>query len=220
MNFFVIGDVHGCFRTFEQLLTHWHPATEHLIQLGDLVDRGTGIVETVALAVALSEQYPATTTFLRGNHEAEMLRHYGPEGPSPHWPDWGGRSTIKQYKARPRRLAPHLAWLQARPLLWENECLLASHAGIAASPHARNPDHPDGLLRTRAALQPLAQLQVVGHTPTPDGQPRYHHLSHAWYLDTGACYGRTLTGLRLSAAAEVLEIVSVPTLAADLLPDR
>ena len=218
MNFFVIGDVHGCFRTFQKLLAHWHPATEHLIQLGDLVDRGTGIVETVALAVELSAQYPATATFLRGNHEAGMLHHYGPEGPSLHWPDWGGRSTIDQYRARPRLLAPHLAWLQARPSIWENDRLIASHAGLAASPHARDPDHPDGLLWTRAPLQRFAQLQVVGHTPTPDGQPKYHPLSHTWYLDTGACYGRRLTGLRLSAQAEVLETISVATLTADLLP--
>ena len=220
MNYFLIGDVHGCFRTFQKLLTHWQPATEHLIQLGDLVDRGTGIVETVDLAVALSEKYPATTTFLRGNHEAEMLHHFGPAGPSLHWPNWGGRSTISQYKTRPRQLAQHLAWLRTRPLIWENDYLIASHAGLAASPHARDPDHPDGLLWTRAPLQRFPQLQVVGHTPTPDGRPHYHNLSHAYYLDTGACYGRTLTALRLSSTAQVLEIVSVPTLVADLLPDQ
>ena len=220
MNYFLIGDVHGCFRTFQKLLTHWHPATEHLIQLGDLVDRGKGIAETVSLALEISKKHPATTTFLRGNHEAEMLHHFGPQGPSLYWKDWGGRSTLGQYQARPRLLAEHLAWLQTRPLLWENDVLLASHAGIAASPHARDPDHPDGLLWTRLPLLRLPQLQVVGHTPTPDGQPKYHHLSHAWYLDTGACFGRTLSALRLSATAEVLEIISVPTFAADLLPDQ
>ncbi len=40
MNLFIIGDVHGCFHTFSELLTHRDPATEHLIQVGDLVDRG------------------------------------------------------------------------------------------------------------------------------------------------------------------------------------
>ncbi len=218
MNFFLIGDVHGCFRTFQKLLAHWQPATEHLIQLGDLVDRGTGIPETVALALEIGAKYPATTTFLRGNHEAEMLHHFGPEGPSLHWPKWGGRSTIDQYKTRPRLLKKHLAWLAERPLLFEADHLLASHAGITASPHARDPDHPDGLLWTRLPLLRLPQLQVVGHTPTPDGQSKYHHLSHAWYLDTGACYGRTLSALRVSAAGEMTEIIAVPTVASDLLP--
>ena len=33
MNLLIIGDVHGCFHTFSELLTHWRPATEYLIQV-------------------------------------------------------------------------------------------------------------------------------------------------------------------------------------------
>ena len=40
MNLFVVGDIHGCYYTWRQLLLHWQPAQERLIQLGDLVDRG------------------------------------------------------------------------------------------------------------------------------------------------------------------------------------
>ena len=75
MNLLIIGDVHGCFHTFNELLTHWRPTTEYLIQVGDLVDRGRHVPATVALARQLSEQYPGATTFLMGNHEQSMLRH-------------------------------------------------------------------------------------------------------------------------------------------------
>ena len=78
MNLFIIGDVHGCLHTFRELLTHWDPATEHLLQVGDLVDRGAHVPETVELALQLSTEHPESTTFLMGNHEAALLRHYGP----------------------------------------------------------------------------------------------------------------------------------------------
>lgn len=216
MNLFFIGDVHGCFHTLGTLLKHWNPATEHLVQLGDLVDRGTGIPETVALARQLSDQHPATTTFLMGNHEAEMLHHHSPQGPSSGWLQWGGRSTTEQYKPRPKLLAEHLLWLQQRPLLWQNDHVLASHAGISAAPDALEPDSPNGLLWVRGPLQKLAKLQVVGHTPTADGQISHDAASNTLYIDTGAVYGHNLTGLRLSCAGEVLAEVSIPVDPRDL----
>ncbi|MDQ2793094.1 MAG: metallophosphoesterase [Bacteroidota bacterium] len=216
MNLFFIGDVHGCFHTFRTLLKHWDPATEHLIQLGDLVDRGTGIPETVELARQLSAQYPAITTFLMGNHEATMLHHYGPQGPYPSWLKWGGRSTTEQYKRRPRLLAAHLPWLHQRPLLWQNDHVLASHAGISASPDAFEPTSPDGLLWARGPLQKFDRLQVVGHTPTDDSQLLHDAASNTLYLDTGAVFGRNLTGLRLSPTGEVLAVIAIPVDPRDL----
>ncbi|MFC6224704.1 metallophosphoesterase [Hymenobacter artigasi] len=220
MNLFIIGDVHGCFRTFSQLLKHWNPATEHLIQVGDLVDRGTGTPETVELARQLSEQYPESTTFLMGNHELCLLHHFGPQGPYPAWLSWGGRSTVDQYKLKPRLLARHLPWLEQRPLLWQNDHVLVSHAGLADFPLAvvMDRDNPDGILWRRGPLRRLPQLQVVGHTPINDGEPLHAPDSHTMYIDTGAVFGRNLTGLRLSPTGEVLAIVMIPVDPADL-PD-
>ena len=214
MNLFFVGDVHGCCHTFRDLLKHWDPATEHLIQVGDLVDRGTGIPETVALAKQLNEQYPATTTFLMGNHEATMLHHYGPQGPAPGWLKWGGRSTTAQY--RPRLLAEHLPWLAQRPLLWQHDYVLASHAGISAAPDAFEPTSAHGLLWVRGPLRRLDKLQVVGHTPMDDGEPIHDPESNTMYIDTGAAFGRNLTGLRLSPTGAVLDIILIPVDPRDL----
>ncbi|GAB3658869.1 metallophosphoesterase family protein [Hymenobacter agri] len=210
MNLFIIGDVHGCSHTFRELLTRWDPATDHLIQVGDLVDRGAHIPETVVLAKQLNDQYPATTTFLLGNHEDALLHHFGPQGPYPGWLKWGGRSTLDQYEAQAGLLAEHLNWLEARPLLWENDHVLVSHAGISTSPHALDPDSSDGLLWARGPLKRLDKLQVVGHTPMPDGEPIHDPDSHTMYIDTGAVFGRNLCGLRLSPTGVVLDIILIP----------
>lgn len=217
MNLFIIGDVHGCCHTFQALLKHWDPVTEHLIQVGDLVDRGAHIPETVELAKRLNQEYPGSTTFLMGNHEDALLHHYGPNGPYLGWLKWGGRSTTDQYKLRPRLLARHLPWLAKRPLLWENDRVLVSHAGITASPHALDPDSPDGLLWARGPLKRLAgRLQVVGHTPMAKGEPVFDRASNALYIDTGAVFGHNLTGLRLSPTSDVLDIILQPVDPADL----
>ena len=217
MNLLIIGDVHGCFHTFSELLTHWRSATEYLIQVGDLVDRGRHVPETVTLARQLSEKHPDTATFLMGNHEQSMLRHYGPVGPYLDWLEWGGRTTVAQYKARPQLLAQHLPWLTQRPLLWQNEHVLVSHAGLADSLHALDPAHPDGLLWRRGPLRKLpTQRQVVGHTPTDDGDPQLDTDSDTIYLDTGAYLGRNLAGVRLTPTGEVLDMILIPTHAADL----
>ncbi|WP_310392101.1 metallophosphoesterase family protein [Hymenobacter sp.] len=218
MNLFLIGDVHGCFHTFSELLTHWRPATDHLIQVGDLVDRGAHVPETVELARQLSAQHPDSATFLMGNHEDALLRHFGPGGPYAGWLEWGGRSTSNQYRLRPKQLAQHLPWLEKRPLLWQNEHVLASHAGITASPHAFDPESPDGLLWARGPLKRLpGQLQVVGHTPMNGGEPVFDRASNTWYIDTGAVFGRSLTGARLSPTGALLDIVLVPVDPRDLL---
>ncbi len=212
MNLFIIGDVHGCFHTFSALLRRWRPATERLVQVGDLVDRGTDSPGVVELARQLQQHEPGRAVFLMGNHDWGMARHLGPEGPFPEWLEWGGRETLHQYRSlHPSWLAPHTAWLATRPILWENDHVLISHAGRADTPLPFDPENPDGALWRRGPLLPLGKLQVVGHTPTDDGHPRFDAAAQALYIDTGAYRGQTLTGVRLSETGEVLEIISLPT---------
>ena len=216
MNFFVIADVHGCLHTFRELLTHWRPAEELLVQLGDLVDRGNYSPETVELCRQLSQDFPDQTVFLQGNHDWAMAEHVGPNGPYKSWLSWGGRSTLLHYQRHRLWLPEHAAWLGQRPLFWKNEHVLFSHAGFANTPEPLDPQNDDGVLWCREPLRNTGQLQVVGHTPTDDAKPRYDDAAHAIYLDTGAVFGRQLTGLRLSETGELLEIVGVATHSQDI----
>jgi serine/threonine protein phosphatase 1 len=211
MNYFVIADVHGCLHTLRELLTHWRPAEELLVQLGDLVDRGNYSPATVELCRQLSQDFPEQTVFLQGNHDWAMAEHLGPNGPYRAWLSWGGRGTLLQYQLHHQWLAPHAAWLAARPLFWNSEHVVFSHAGFADELDPFDPLNSDGVLWRRAPLLDTGPLQVVGHTPTADGKPRFDRLANAIYLDTGAVFGRCLTGLRLSETGTVLDIVEVAT---------
>lgn len=217
MNFFVIADVHGCLHTLRKLLTHWQPAEEILVQLGDLVDRGNFSPETVELCRQLSYDYPEQTIFLQGNHDWGMARHRGPNRPFQPWLDWGGRATLLQYQEHYRAwLAPHAAWLAERPLFWQTDHLLFSHAGFAGVPDPLDPTNNDGVLWRRGPLCMTGRLQVVGHTPTRSHKLERDLVSNTIYLDTGAADGYCLTGLRLSPEGKVLKTIAVPTIRADI----
>lgn len=216
MNVFAVGDVHGCYHTLLEVLQHWRPTEELLVQTGDLVDRGRYAPECVELARELEAYYPGRTVFLLGNHEYEMQLHFGPRGPNPNWLRWGGRATVQQYQGRPELLEQHLAWLAERPLFWENDHLLLSHAGFANTEAPLDFENPDGVLWRRGPLLNVGKRQVIGHTPT-NGQLTFDPAANVVCIDTGAYLGQHLAGARFSATGELLAEVLVPTHATDLL---
>ncbi|WP_077362302.1 metallophosphoesterase [Fictibacillus arsenicus] len=64
MDFFVIGDVHGCYHTFKNMINkYWNKENEMLIQLGDLIDRGRNSPQMVQLAMQLSTDFPDQVLF-------------------------------------------------------------------------------------------------------------------------------------------------------------
>ena len=84
--FDIIGDVHGCFDELVALLrrlgyaetmldgraTWRHPAGRRAIFLGDLVDRGPGVVPVLDLVMRMVENRDALC--VPGNHENKLLR--------------------------------------------------------------------------------------------------------------------------------------------------
>ncbi|MGO3608780.1 MAG: metallophosphoesterase, partial [Enterococcus sp.] len=68
---FVIGDVHGEYELFQEILQKFEPAKQQLILIGDLNDRGPKSKECWLLGMELVEKYQAV--YLRGNHEEYFL---------------------------------------------------------------------------------------------------------------------------------------------------
>lgn len=94
----VMGDIHGAYKAFLQVLERcgFNPETDRLIQLGDIVDGWSESAEITQYLIDLKKEYPHHI-FIRGNHDvwAYDWLHYGR---SPLlWTQQGGQATIDSY---------------------------------------------------------------------------------------------------------------------------
>lgn len=206
MNYFIVGDVHGCLHTFQKLLKHWDPNTQRLIQVGDLVDRGNFIVETIAYARAIQDKYPSVVTFILGNHEEDVLKQVESED-SEAWMHFMGDETIRQYRKARKDIKEDIAWIDALPLFYEDDFIHVSHAGLSA--YNEDPYQRESLIWHRSPIKNIKKTQVYGHTPLFDFKPMYDPLSNSYDIDTACVYGGKLTALVLDEQGKEIEIFQV-----------
>lgn len=69
---FIIGDIHGRLDMLTKLLEEWNREDEHLIILGDYIDRGPQSKDVLELVFNLKDTYD-NVTLLKGNHEEMFL---------------------------------------------------------------------------------------------------------------------------------------------------
>jgi serine/threonine protein phosphatase 1 len=200
---FAIGDVHGCFDELRSLLELCRKNTggiEHgFILLGDYVDRGPASNEVIALL--MREQAAGECRFrcLRGNHDEMLLTAAHPartDADLMQWFDNGGKATLDAYGLDdPSELpADHLAWIRALPVRIHEEERFFVHAGVRPGTPLSEQLERD-LLWIREPFLSSRQwhgaLVVHGHTPTANAAPEVR--CNRVNIDTGACFGRSLT---------------------------
>ena len=118
---YAIGDVQGCFRTFERLLDRirFDARRDRIWLTGDLVNRGPRSLQMLRWA---RDAGPSLTVVL-GNHDLHLLsRAEGIE------PAKAGDTLDTVLSARDR--VPLLAWLRGRPLLHREGKHVLVHAGL------------------------------------------------------------------------------------------
>jgi serine/threonine protein phosphatase 1 len=216
---YCVGDIHGRLDLLDAL--HERMAEDcsgyagevEFIYLGDYVDRGEqshGVIQRL-IDHPLS---PATTVFLRGNHEQAMLDFMEHPDHASGWLHFGGLATLTSYGVQlqptlsasvPEELAErlrqkipdsHLAFLAETQLYHTAGSYCFVHAGIRPGlPLDRQ--HPDDLLWIReeflADPGPHPFIVVHGHTP----RDQVECLPQRIGLDTGAYYSDVLTCLVL-----------------------
>ena len=140
----LIGDIHGCALSLELLLSkmgykksagvYRHP-TRKVIFLGDLVDRGPRIRETLQLAYAMVQAGEAQ--IVMGNHEYNYLSYCteGKEGSGmcylrEHSPRHHRilAETIAQLEDYPEERAQYQQWIREMPLYLEFDHFRVVHA--------------------------------------------------------------------------------------------
>lgn len=207
-NLLVIGDVHGCYHTFKQLLDqYWNPKEDLLVQVGDLIHKGKHSAKVVQLARQLQREQQAV--FLLGNHEWESIRAKRGEG-NPFWQNHFVQPLLKQYDKLNLDWEDDVSWFEKHPLKWENEHIHVSHAGISGFPEPYEPTNVYGVVWNRQTLKDIGKFQVIGHTPT-DGQAAFCPNDNYCNVDTGAYLGQALSGIKLDSKGKMLELVSVLT---------
>lgn len=141
---FVIPDLHGNYALLEKMLKQWDSTTHHLVQLGDMVDRGPESLAVIRLLQSLNEQ--GLATILRGNHEDSFLDFLeSPVEEYPFYQDIGGSSTISSFIGEHAACTKHaitiaeeinqtyqeeISFLKNLPLYYEWEDWVFVHAGV------------------------------------------------------------------------------------------
>src|SRR5690606_5028508 len=133
----------------------------------DLINKGPHSGLCIKYWMKLEEQYPGRALLLRGNHEQMFIDGWQSPGR-----EEGLRKLIRNIKREGLDLGHTAEWLAAKPLKWESEGVLVTHAGIART--AEDPfdeKSPKGVLYNRQTLKPMGKLQIIGHTIVKGNKP-------------------------------------------------
>lgn len=157
----IIADVAGQFDALERLAKKMPKAK--FLGVGDLVDRGPKSKEVV-------EWFMINGDSLMGNHEHMMLDFLKQRRIYDHgiWLMNGGGATQRSYNYEVPK--EHIEWLETRPLFYQTDELLVTHAPLAARVELKDSLHEDGdfelghsVMWNRAAPKKRKQFQVFGH---------------------------------------------------------
>jgi protein phosphatase len=216
--FDIIGDVHGCCDELEQLLQQlgyerndggpWaHPAGRKAIFVGDLVDRGPRIVDTLKTVMAMSQAGGALS--VPGNHDMKLKRKLeGRDVKVSHGLDRTLQELDQQtpeFRAEAQKFLDGLV----SHYVFDDGRLVVAHAGMKAEMQGRGSakvrdfalfgettgetDEFGLPVRYNWATEYRGRANVVyGHTPVPE--PEW--LNRTINIDTGCVFGGKLTALR------------------------
>jgi len=118
---FAIGDIHGCFRTLQQLMkaVRFDPGRDRLWLVGDLVNRGPRSLEVLRWVRQLGDR----AVCVLGNHDLKLLAS-----------GLGVRSSLNNPQLNTILAAPDreelLAWLGSRPPVRREGGFVLVHAGL------------------------------------------------------------------------------------------
>ncbi|HEY7056775.1 MAG TPA: polynucleotide kinase-phosphatase, partial [Vicinamibacterales bacterium] len=236
--FDIIGDVHGCCDELDALLqklgyarngegTWAHPEGRRALFVGDLVDRGPRIVDTVKTVMAMAQTGSALC--VPGNHDIKLKRKL--EGRDVRVSHGLDRSLAELEQQPPEFRAAVQQFIDGlvSHYVFDEGRLVVAHAGMKEEMQGRGSakvrdfalfgettgetDEFGLPVRYNWASEYRGRASVVyGHTPVPD--PEW--LNRTINIDTGCVFGGRLTALRWPEK----EVVSVNALTTYAEPAR
>ena len=195
---FIIGDVHGCYFEFLDLLkkVHYHKSTHRLILVGDIINRGP---ESLKMLEWVRKE---EVEIVQGNHEYGFVKSVKEKRQV-------GSVLEKLKKDMGSQLQEWIQWIETWPFYLDEPDFLVVHGGLVPQQtpqqtdpwllmHIRtwdgkgldlnNPNHPPWY-----ELYQGEKLIVYGHWALQGLNVRSNTIG----LDSGCSYGKKLSGLLL-----------------------
>jgi protein phosphatase len=237
--FDIIGDVHGCCDELESLLQQlgytrngsesWgHPSGRKAIFVGDLVDRGPRVVDTLKTVMAMS--LAASALCVPGNHDIKLKRKLdGQEVTISHGLDRTLAELDLESPEFRNQVQKFLDGLVSH-YVFDDGHLVVAHAGMKQEMQGRGSakvrdfalfgettgetDEFGLPVRYNWASEYRGRASVVyGHTPVPE--PEW--LNRTINIDTGCVFGGRLTALRWPEK-ELVSVAALNTYADPIRP--
>lgn len=212
-NIYIIGDVHGCYKTLRALINKLpNKEKSKICFVGDLIDRGTRSKEVIDFII--ENNYDSVL----GNHEYFMIKSLPlilEDKKYLHSEKWtlkaGGIETLKSYESISDMKA-HLKFLKTLPLYKEyknfktndGRYLVVSHSAVESKwkykdeskDSKKYKDLKNTVLNSRYKNHDNKKIfNVYGHTPTSEAIIEIHKAQ----IDLGCCYKDKEPNARLCA---------------------
>jgi serine/threonine protein phosphatase 1 len=191
------GDIHGCLDHLDALLLAIEPTPkDHLVFLGDYIDRGPDSAGVLNRLITLSKNLHVTT--LLGNHEEMMLEARNDPDRLMEWLLNGGDATLFSYGGKHGKFsdvpANHWHFLENNLVSYlETKSHIFVHANVY--PDLTMEEQPDHMLRWERCDEShrhfSRKIIICGHTPQRSNRPLVR--DHLICIDTVACRGGLLT---------------------------
>lgn len=232
-NLFVVSDIHGHYKHFEELLTYWNPE-DILVILGDLIDRGPQSLQVIEKVIELKQAYGDNVVFVKGNHEKMLLNFLSnPIEKQEHYYKNGGKETMQnllvhlpacireqpyilQANEIKQHYASQLAFLKLAPVYKIIGNVLFTHAGFNSEFASLEETTERDFIWIRKHYEftnKTPYVNVFGHTPLT----YIHESNDVWLSDDkryiaidGGCYmSGQLNAILLNQQGELLEMYKV-----------
>ena len=211
---YAISDIHGCAHLLEPMLrvidadmTHSRPCHAIEVFMGDYIDRGPDTRSTLEVLIERSRR--GNAVFLKGNHEALLMKVFEDPLLFENWITVGGAQTLMSYGLTPpdlKRKDPesilrdlirempteHLEFLDNLRLSFSCGDFFFVHAGVRPGVPLTEQNAHDLLWIREEFLRSEAQFGkyiVHGHTPVRSAE----FLANRANIDTGAYATGNLT---------------------------
>ena len=168
-----VGDIHGCAKTFRKLVLDELQlnSDDHLIVLGDMIDRGPNSKGVIDEIIALKEQ-GIRVQVLQGNHEEMMINASLGNESHDYWLRNGGQETLYSFGAKHVSDIPslYLDFIRHTEIYIETAENIFVHAGLNF--HKNDPfsdyDSMKWIRKMEVDPSKIGNRTIVhGHVPAP-----------------------------------------------------